>query len=396
MQYIAFNLNKNEYSIPILKVREIIKTPSITRIPQTPPYIEGITNIRGMVIPIINLKELININGNGYGGSNVIIIASGRTLFGILVDEITGVLDIDEKLVEPAHKFLNGHSEQVEGIAKLHDRLIVMLEPKKLLPIDDMSMLEDIVSEVKERDDDSLEVTKTVQTMAGEVKVREICDIKSFLEQKGINSDDSRYIVFDDIINFIDALSEYDYDKADNAIQNIMKKGQNNIYVEVGRITRKLHDSLRSFKEAIDPRVKEMATVDMPNAIDRLQFVIEKTEDAANKTLGIVEQYILKMDDFSKHLRNLSGHDESLKYLKSFKNKLEDDLTEIITTQSFQDITGQILKKVISLVGDIEEELVSLITNFGVKIDQDVKADSKKSDQVSQNDVDELLKEFGF
>ncbi len=288
MQYIAFNLNKNEYSIPILKVREIIKTPSITRIPQTPPYIEGITNIRGMVIPIINLKELININGNGYGGSNVIIIASGRTLFGILVDEITGVLDIDEKLVEPAHKFLNGHSEQVEGIAKLHDRLIVMLEPKKLLPIDDMSMLEDIVSEVKERDDDSLEVTKTVQTMAGEVKVREICDIKSFLEQKGINSDDSRYIVFDDIINFIDALSEYDYDKADNAIQNIMKKGQNNIYVEVGRITRKLHDSLRSFKEAIDPRVKEMATVDMPNAIDRLQFVIEKTEDAANKTLGIV------------------------------------------------------------------------------------------------------------
>ncbi len=102
------------------------------------------------------------------------------------------------------------------------------------------------------------------------------------------------------------------------------------------------------------------------------------------------------MDDFSKHLRNLSGPDESLKYLKSFKNKLEDDLTEIITTQSFQDITGQILKKVISLVGDIEEELVSLITNFGVKIDQDVKVDSEKSDQVSQNDVDELLKEFGF
>lgn len=396
MQYIAFNLNKNEYSIPILKVREIIKTPSITKMPQKPPYIEGITNIRGKVIPIINVKELININGNGYKGNNVIIISLGKLLFGILVDEITGVIDIDEKLIEPADEFLNGHLKQIEGIAKLQDRLVVILEPKKLLPFNDSSIFEDIISEVKQRDDDSLEVVKTVQTMAGEVKVKEICDIKTFIEKKGITSDDSRYVVYDDIINFVDALAEYDYDKADKAIQNIIKKGQNNLYVEVGRITRKLHDSLRNFKEAIDPRVKEIATIDMPNAIDRLQFVIEKTEEAANQTLGIVEQYILQMDDFSKHLRNLNGPEESLKYLKSFKNKLEDDLTELITTQSFQDITGQILKKVISLVGDIEEELVSLITNFGVKIEQNVKIDSEKSEQVSQNDVDELLKEFGF
>ncbi len=396
MQYIAFNLNKAEYSIPILKVREIIKTPSITKMPQTPIYVEGITNIRGTVIPIINLKELINSNGNGNKGDNVIVISSGKVLFGILVDEITGVIDIDETLIEPAQKFLNGNSEQIEGIAKLPDRLIVMLDTRNLLPLNDISLFDDIVSEFKEKGEEVVEVTKSVQTMAGEVKVKEICDAKTFFEQRGINSSDSRYVIFDDIINFIDALSEHDYQKADLAVQKIIKKGQNNLYTEVGRITRKLHDSLRNFKEAIDPRVKEMATVDMPNAIDRLQFVIEKTEEAANKTLGIVEQYILKMDDLSLHLRNIEGSGESLKYLKDFKSKLEDDLTEIITTQSFQDITGQILKKVISLVGDIEEELVSLITNFGVKIDQGVKADSEKSEQVSQNDVDELLKEFGF
>lgn len=396
MQYIAFNLNSSEYSIPILKVREIIKTPSITKMPQTPVYVEGITNIRGMIIPIINLKELINVNGNGNKGENVIVVSSGKVLFGILVDEITGVIDIDEKLIEPAQKFLNGNSEQIEGIAKLPDRLVVMLDTKKLLPLNDVSMLEDIVSDVKEMNDNSLEVTKTIQTMAGEVKVKEIYDAKSFFEQRGINSSDPRYLIFDDIINFIDALSENDYQKAELSVQNIIKKGQNDLYIEVGKITRKLHDSLRNFKEAIDPRVKEMATIDMPNAIDRLQFVIEKTEEAANKTLEIVEQYILQMDNFSKHLRNLNGPEESLKYIKSFKNKLEDDFTEIITTQSFQDITGQILKKVISLVGDLENELVNLITNFGVKIEQNLKTETQDNEKISQNDVDELLKEFGF
>ncbi|MFZ6008663.1 MAG: protein phosphatase CheZ, partial [Nitrospirota bacterium] len=87
--------------------------------------------------------------------------------------------------------------------------------------------------------------------------------------------------------------------------------------------------------------------------------------------------------------------DESVAYLKDFKNKLEDDLTEILTAQSFQDITGQTIKKVIKLVGDIEEELVKLIATFGVKIEHGAKAEVTP-EEVSQADVDDLLKEFGF
>ena len=62
MQYIGFNLGANEYTIPILKVREIINMPAITRMPQSLPYIEGVTNIRGNIIPIVNLKKLVNLN----------------------------------------------------------------------------------------------------------------------------------------------------------------------------------------------------------------------------------------------------------------------------------------------------------------------------------------------
>jgi chemotaxis signal transduction protein/chemotaxis regulatin CheY-phosphate phosphatase CheZ len=396
MQYIGFQLNGNEYSIPILKVREIIKTPSITRMPQSPHYVEGITNIRGNVIPVINLKKLINLNGNGDKGENVIVISSGKIIFGVLVDGITGVINVDASIIEPAERFMNDKVEQIEGIAKLPDRMVVLLDSKKLLPLDDMSLFEEYAVDVEEKGDDTVEVTKMVQTMAGEVKVKELHYAKTYFEQRGIDASDPRYLIMDDIISFLDALSAHDYEKADKSVQNIIKKGQSDIFSEVGKITRKLHDSLKSFKDSIDPRVKEIATVEMPNAIDRLQHVIDQTEDAANKTLGIVEKYILHMDDLAAHIRNIKEPEDSVKYLKDFKNTLEDDMTEIITTQSFQDLTGQIIKKVIRLVGDLEAELVNLIANFGVKIEQGEDTEAAAPEKVSQNDVNDLLKEFGF
>jgi len=102
------------------------------------------------------------------------------------------------------------------------------------------------------------------------------------------------------------------------------------------------------------------------------------------------------MDDLAAHIRSVNGPEGSVKYLKDFKNTLEDDLTEIITTQSFQDLTGQIIKKVISLVGDLEAELVHLIATFGVKIEQTDNTDNIVPEKVTQNDVNDLLKEFGF
>jgi len=134
----------------------------------------------------------------------------------------------------------------------------------------------------------------------------------------------------------------------------------------------------------------------MPNAVDRLQYVISKTEEAANKTMGIVEKYLLKMDDISAHLRKLDGPEESISFLRTFKNGLEDDLTEILTTQSFQDLTGQTIKKVIKLVGEIESELVRLIATFGVKVEAGAAAEVPVAEQVSQSGVDDLLKDFGF
>jgi chemotaxis protein CheZ len=406
-QYVGFYLDQNEYMIPVLKVREIVNTPSITRIPLAPPYIEGIANLRGTVIPLVNPKKLMGLGGDEdgvihqnrkiYDGmvDKVIVITHGGVVFGVLVDGISGIISIEESSIESTENLLNKPMEQAEGIVKLKDRLAVLLDTRKLLPLGDLSVLDDLIVDFKEINDDKVEVVKKVQTMGGEVMVKELKDAKEFFQQRKMDSTDPRYMVLNDIIDFINALTEHDYEEADKAIQSMIKKGQDELFNEIGKITRKLHDTIKSFKQAIDPKIKEVAMKEIPSTIESLEFVIEKSEEAANKTMGIVEKYILNMDELETYIKKLTGPEESVMYLKSFKNRLEDDLTDILTTQSFQDITGQLIKKVIKLIGDIEEELVKLIKTFGVKIETSSKVEAV-SQKITQADVDELLKEFGF
>lgn len=391
MQYVGFNLGSNECSIPLLKVREIINIPTITKMPQSPPYIEGITNLRDNIIPIVNLKKLINLNGDT-PPDKVIVLSDGKVKFGILVDGITGVIDIDDSKIEPAENILKKEDiHYFSSVAKLSDRIVCIIDTNKLLHFDEMSIFEGFTEIREEKEEHSIK--PKVTTMYEDVK--ELNTIKYFKEKMGIDESDPRYIIFTDLVNFMNAVANQDYIEADNAIQNIMKKGQSGIFEEVGKITRRLHDSLTSFRESIDPKLKDIATLEVPNAIDRLQFVIDKTEEAANKTLGVVEKYILTIDELASHIRNIKEPEASVTYLRGFKNSLEDDMTEILTAQSFQDITGQTLKKVIRLVRDIEEELVRLITNFGLKIEKGIRTETA-STNISQNDVDNLLKEFGF
>ncbi len=396
-QYIGFHLNDSEYSIPILKVREIVSMPEITRMPQSLDYIEGVTNLRGSIIPIVNLKKLVHLGNPENLGAKVIVVASGSMTFGVLVDDITGVITIDESAIEPPEKFMSGNMEQVEGVAKLKDRLVVLLDTRHLIPGEDMSAFEDVIMEVTESGDGTVEVTKKVHSIGGETTVKETRDAKEFFDKRGFNPQDPRYLIVDDLMSFMDAMALNDHEKADLAIQNIVKKGQSELFTEVGKVTRKMHDSIKSFRDALDPKLKDIANVEMPNAVDRLHYVISKTEEAANKTMGIVEKYLLKMDDISDQIRKLTGPEESVSYLRSFRNGLEDDLTEVLTTQSFQDLTGQTIKKVIKLVGEIESELVRLIATFGVKMDTGAAVEvSAAAEQVSQSGVDDLLKDFGF
>ncbi len=397
-QYIGFKLGSMEYTIPILKVREILNAPVITRMPQAPAYIEGVTNLRGSIIVIVNLKSLLNMHGSngsngGASGGKIIVISSGKITFGVLVDGITGVVEIDGGAVEHPERFFSEKMEQIKGVAKIKDKLLVLLDPKKLIPFEDVALFEDEALEVKQiGNDGSVEVTRSVQTMAGEMKLKEVHDAKEFFGKKLSGDLDG---IMTEVMEFLDSLDARDYEKAEAVIQRIIKKGRGELYNEVGKVTRKLHDSLKNFNDAIDPKLKDMATTEMPHAVDRLKYVIDKTEEAANKTMAFVEKYILSIDELSSHIRQIKEPEETVAYLKSFKNRLEDDLTEVLTTQSFQDLTGQALKKVIGLVGEVEKELMGLIANFGVKIEQSPSI-AQAPEKVSQAGVDQMLSGLGF
>lgn len=403
-QYVGFYLDQSEYMIPVLRVREIINTPEITRVPMVPFYIEGVTNLRGTTIPLIDLKRLIGLNGAGgkkaaqdltpeHRADRVIVIAHGGVTFGVLVDRISGIFSIKESDIESPEGLINGGNGGIKGIAKLDGRLAVLLDTGKIVPIEDLNALGDFI-DVKEIDGNRVEVTRRVQTIGGEVIVKELKNARDFLEGE-LGANDPRYAVLNDVIDFIDALANQDYEGTDRAIERIVKKGQDELYKEVGRITRTLHEKIKGFKEAVDPRIKEAVIKEMPSAIESLEFAVEKSEDAANRTMGIVEKYILGIDELSTHIGRLVGPEESLRYLRDFRNGLEDDLTEILTTQSFQDITGQLIKKVIKLIGEIEGELLRLITTFGVRIES-ASGFEGAAEKIEQADVDELLKEFGF
>lgn len=392
-QCIGFLLNNNEYIIPILKVQEIIKIPQITKMPGVPFYVEGVTNLRGRVIPIVNLKRILKISDDSIG-NKVIVISTGKITFGALVDNITGVVNVDEGSIESSEEFLHHGDSHIEGVARINDRLLILLDIKRLIPAEDQALFEDDVLEIIE-EGDRVEVIKKVDSIGGEMVVREVIDPKKFYEIKGLSKDDPKYALIEEITNFMNAVSQGDYEKADSIMSSIIQKSQSDLFKEVGKVARKLHDSLKSFREALDPKLREIAIEQMPRAVDQLQMVIYKTEEAANKTMEIVEKYILKMDDLADHIRQIQGPEASVKFLKEFKNSLEDDLTEILTTQSFQDLTGQVLKKVINLVGDLEVELIRLITTFGLKIEEK-KTITKEVEKVTQEEVDDLLKEFGF
>ncbi|MBF0559451.1 MAG: purine-binding chemotaxis protein CheW, partial [Nitrospirae bacterium] len=144
MKYIGFIISGQEYSIPILRVQEIMNTPAITLMPQAPAYVKGVTNLRGRIISIIDIRQLLGLPGTA-SGSRVIVLSSGRASFGILVDEITGVVEIDDSSVESTDSIMSTHLDQVAGIAKVGDKLLTMIDPRKLIPVSDLDIFEDEV-----------------------------------------------------------------------------------------------------------------------------------------------------------------------------------------------------------------------------------------------------------
>jgi len=143
-QLVSFLLDKEEYAIGIMKVKEIIRVPQIVKVPNCEAYIEGVVSIRNNLLPIISLRTYF---GMGHMDINdhtrILVVDMGNFTAGIMVDKISEVLRVPSSIIQPPPKFSTQSGEQLKGVAKLNNgkRMILMLEPSKLISADEISAI---------------------------------------------------------------------------------------------------------------------------------------------------------------------------------------------------------------------------------------------------------------
>ena len=135
-QYLTFTLGGEEYGLEILRVQEIKGYSKVTPIPNTPPHVRGVLNLRGTVIPVIDLRERFALARADSTKFNVVIVATvGTRVIGLLVDAVSDVLSVGDGDVGEAPDFGAGvDTTFLTGIAKAGKRLITLLNADKLMP----------------------------------------------------------------------------------------------------------------------------------------------------------------------------------------------------------------------------------------------------------------------
>lgn len=232
----------------------------------------------------------------------------------------------------------------------------------------------------------------------------------------------------------VELLEADQIESANHLVQQLVVPGTSELFAEVGKLTRQLHDSLESFH--LDPSLNDLIEENIPDAKKRIAHVIGMTEQAANRTMDAVESCLPIADNISQQLNHIQpqwqrlmqrqlqlGEFKSLCHnLDSFLAQANSDtktlnglLTDVLMAQDYQDLTGQILSRVIELVREVEESLIRLLTAFDqsntipnvtpttknkaplADAEGPILNATEREDVVTgQDDVDDLLSSLGF
>ncbi len=135
VQLVTFLLTDVEYGLDILQVHEIIRYPDMTRLPNTPPFIKGVINLRGSVIPVLDIRERFGFQRvKETESTRVIVIEANEKLFGLLVDNVHQVVRLPISHIDPPSRLIEGISEVfIKGIGRAGGRLIVILNLESML-----------------------------------------------------------------------------------------------------------------------------------------------------------------------------------------------------------------------------------------------------------------------
>jgi purine-binding chemotaxis protein CheW len=143
LQLVSFKIGDAEFGVDILRVQEINKMMELTVVPNTPPFVEGVVNLRGRIIPVLNLRARLGLEVKEYDSETRIIVVEliDKTI-GFIVDEVKEVLRIPKSITEQPPEIVSGvDSEYITAIGKLEDRLLILLDLTKILSNDEQEEL---------------------------------------------------------------------------------------------------------------------------------------------------------------------------------------------------------------------------------------------------------------
>ncbi|MBP8126940.1 protein phosphatase CheZ [Pseudaeromonas pectinilytica] len=219
---------------------------------------------------------------------------------------------------------------------------------------------------------------------------------------------------------------------ADELLADICAPNASDMFAKIGQLTRQLHTSLHDFQ--LDSRIPDLAMQEIPDARERLNYVITMTDKAANRTMDAVDAGLPLASQLNERIQQVLPAwkllmtrqlelgqfkvlchqlDLFIKQSEIDSNQLRDLLTEILMAQDFQDLTGQMIRRVITLVQEVESKLVEMLTLFGEPLAQQsenpgtinrgieaegpiINKETRTDVVASQDDVDDLLSSLGF
>jgi purine-binding chemotaxis protein CheW len=143
-QLVVFQLGAELYGVEIARVHEIIRLQTVTRVPHAPAFVEGVINLRGKVIPVVDLRRRFGLPlAEHTRASRIVVVEIGDQVVGIVVDGVSEVLRVNKGTIEPPSPVVAGiESDYLHGIAKLPERLVILLNLDRVLARDERRALE--------------------------------------------------------------------------------------------------------------------------------------------------------------------------------------------------------------------------------------------------------------
>ena len=147
-QYLTFILDGEQFAVDVRETREILDMPALTRIPQSPAEMLGVINLRGAVVPVIDLRRKFAMAGDGQGTNACVIVlevptSNGALVVGALADEVCEVIDLDAGQIQPAPKLGSRiRTEYLKGIGQHQERFILVLETARLFRDDELEQMQ--------------------------------------------------------------------------------------------------------------------------------------------------------------------------------------------------------------------------------------------------------------